>query len=375
MLTWLAACFEAPTPPPAPEVAVEVRWPGASPEELDQLVIVPLDEALAGVPEVLSRRCEAIPGAARCVVTLEQADPGAVKAAVHRASWPQEVDEPVVLMLPEVPRQARWLVLRDAPVDELLAWHPGVWVERQWAARCDGEAAVALQIAAPPTAPPPPAGDVRTELLGPERVHVSGPDDAALDRVDAALSPFERCLVAERGRLDGWVLAPAAEVRARLPDPELEVVPGEAPSRRYRVAEAEAAALADAVRALDGVLTVRALAPREEPSLDVAIDGARAEARGLTAADVAAAARAALDAPGDPVEALRAATVGEVPLAEVATVSLVSAPALLVRIDGERAAQLDVLLLEDTPEARARVDAALSGAAPLEPWTTRLQRP
>jgi len=406
MIPWLVGCtaLAPPAPAPPPVVVVELAWPGADATEVDGELATRVDAVLA--PLASLRRCESLDGFVRCLVEGAEAPP--VQAALADERWPDAVEPPVVRPLP--PPQPGVVVVLD-PGPAAWAWEPQVWVHRRWPvarveaptplplgttadqlaahgariaplgeARCDGQPAAALWVAAAPQVPPPPGASVRT-WQPTHATFVEGAGPAA--RFPAPPPDTRWCALVHDQRVEGLVDLPPEEAAAALPG--LDIVPAVAHSRRYLAPPQGLGARADTLRQRPDVWAVRQVHDRHAPRAELVVDADRLAAHGLTARDL----RSAFGAPSVAVGDLRLAvhygddgpdlqlpvpTPGgaTVPLGQLARLEQAQAPQVRVRVNGRRGAVVEVLV--DDPAHAEAVDAAV-GLEPLEDWARRTHRP
>lgn len=398
----LAMACQGPAAPP-PDLAVTSRWPAAGVELVDTKLSAPVSQALSTLGGTSWSRCEAIEEALRCVVS------GATEAQVLAAllelelDWAAGASAPEVAPLEPAIPQPTWLVLDAAPA--AWAWLPAVLVRQRWpepAVRpppkhidgdwdawraagatvvpsaevvCDGEPASALWVDRLPQEAPPDGVAVRTwSLTSP--VHLQGhPDD-----LDRPLGPEPYCASRGVDRVAAVVDGTPEALAKRYP--RLDVVPYEAMSKRWSVPAVDEAALRD-LRQLDGVWAVRVVQHAQRSQPELALDPDALAAHGLTLASVQEQLQGGptsmrIGAMVVPVQApplgqrTLSSAEGVVPLEKVATLSHTTVPTVAVRIAGQPAASVEVLVADDA--AAAKVDAAMPSQS-TDPWKVRRHRP
>src|SRR3990172_5473586 len=104
-----------------PQITVETRWPGASPQEVEREIIEEEEEQLKSVEGVRKMSAEAMDSWAR--ITLEFKIGTNVNAALLRVAnrldqvreYPEDVDEPVISTANLSDRPIAWLMLKALP--------------------------------------------------------------------------------------------------------------------------------------------------------------------------------------------------------------------------------------------------------------------
>ncbi|MEO8707244.1 MAG: efflux RND transporter permease subunit [Kofleriaceae bacterium] len=118
----IAGCGSRAAPEPPPVVTITAAWPGASPELVEQLVLVPLEQTVGAVPEVVHLYGMANAGAAVLVVELRGALEPATKEIRERIGTiqrqlPVEVSPPMIEIADPDVAPDRTIAIESATLD------------------------------------------------------------------------------------------------------------------------------------------------------------------------------------------------------------------------------------------------------------------
>lgn len=104
-----------------PTITVETRWPGASPQEVEQEIIIEQEEQLKGVEGARKLSSESSDSVGR--ITIEFAVGTDMDQALLRVNsrlqqvreYPEEVDQPVLTTSDSAARAIAWFILMRCP--------------------------------------------------------------------------------------------------------------------------------------------------------------------------------------------------------------------------------------------------------------------
>ena len=104
-----------------PEIQIETRWPGASPQEIEREIVQEQEEQLKGVPGVVKTSSESRLGYGS--ITLEFEVGSDMREALIKVSnrlqqvkeYPPDADEPVITPSTSLDRPIAWLILKPLP--------------------------------------------------------------------------------------------------------------------------------------------------------------------------------------------------------------------------------------------------------------------
>jgi HAE1 family hydrophobic/amphiphilic exporter-1 len=170
-----------------PEIQIDTRWPGASPQEIEREIVQEQEEMLKGVPGVLKTSSESSLGQGR--ITLEFAVGTDMREALVKVSnrlqqvkeYPPDADEPVITPSTGADRPIAWLIMKPLPErDDIEITEYGKFAEDYVEARIErvpgvGDVEVSggrepeLQVVVDPqqlAARQLTLGDLRTALVG-----------------------------------------------------------------------------------------------------------------------------------------------------------------------------------------------------------------
>lgn len=146
-LLLLGCALAPPTPAPSPEALVEVAWAGTDAATMEQLVALPIEAAVVGLPDVAGIRSVSTPGLVQVTLTYTP-DTVAVNALAPLTLQLQDTDLPAGTELPVVrlvqPPERAGVTL------ELGAQSPGALVQG-WDVVSDGLGQCAAVSGAAPT--------------------------------------------------------------------------------------------------------------------------------------------------------------------------------------------------------------------------------
>ncbi|QDU57178.1 efflux RND transporter permease subunit [Aeoliella mucimassa] len=125
-----------------PTITVETRWPGASPQEIEQEIIIEQEEQLKGVEGARKLSSESSDSVGRITIEfnmgtdIDQAILKVNSRLQQVREYPEEADQPVLTTSDAAARAIAWFILSPLPptpeaIDQFMAEHPDLADEMQ----------------------------------------------------------------------------------------------------------------------------------------------------------------------------------------------------------------------------------------------------